>query len=318
MGHALSAIVGALFAEAQRVLKGLVVFGLTRRPIILLALLVFIATGIAAFFRLNIEAYPNPAPVILEITAQAAGQSAEEMERYYTIPMEVGLSTTPGVDVIRSTSFYGLSFVRVAFNYGVDYYLAYTQAAINLQQRVSLPNNVQATIQGSSLVGEIFRYQLVGPPHFGLTNLRTLQDWVMQRRLLTVPGVVQVVTWGGTTQQYEVEADMTRLQGYGITLPQLIAAVGNANTNVGGRTINVGQQSVNIRGVGLIRDTTDIGNVVLSQTNGAPVRVKDVAAVRVGYLPRLGKAGRDDQDDVVTAIVVMNRTLRTNEVLARE
>src|SRR6266436_6331172 len=178
MGHALSAIVGALFAEAQRVLKGLVVFGLTRRPIILLALLVFIATGIAAFFRLNIEAYPNPAPVILEITAQAPGQSAEEMERYYTIPIEVGLAATPGVEVIRSTSFYGLSFVRVVFAYGIDYYFALTQAEISLQQNVSLPNNVQPTIQGTSLVGEIFRYQLVGPPNFGLTNLRTVQDWI--------------------------------------------------------------------------------------------------------------------------------------------
>ncbi len=199
MGHALSAIVGALFAEAQRVLKGLVVFGLTRRPIILLALLVFVAAGIVAFFKLDIEAYPNPAPVILEITAQAAGQSAEEMERYYTIPMEVGLSTTPGVDVIRSTSFYGLSFVRVTFNYGIDYYFAVQQAALSLQQNVSLPNNVSPQIQASSLVGEVFRYQVVGPPHFGLTNLRTIQDWVLQRRFLTVPGVVQVNTWGGTT-----------------------------------------------------------------------------------------------------------------------
>src|SRR6266853_2041117 len=156
MGHALSAIVGALFAEAQRVLKGLVVFGLTRRPIILLALLVFVAAGIGAFFKLNIEAYPNPAPVILEITAQAAGQSTEEMERYYTIPMEVGLSTTPGVDIIRSTSFYGLSFVRVTFQYGIDYYFAAQQAALNLQQNVTLPNGVSPQIQGSSLVGEVF------------------------------------------------------------------------------------------------------------------------------------------------------------------
>jgi len=123
-------------------LKGLVVIGLTLRPIILLALLVFIGSGIAAFFKLNIEAYPNPAPVILEITAQAPGQSTEEMERYYTIPIEVGLSTTPGVDIIRSTSFYGLSFVRVTFNYGIDYYFAVQQAALNLQQNVSLPNNV--------------------------------------------------------------------------------------------------------------------------------------------------------------------------------
>src|SRR5260370_20587862 len=115
-------------------LKGLVVFGLTRRPIILLCLLLFVGAGIAAFFKLNIEAYPNPAAVILEITAQAPGQSAEEMERYYTIPMEVGLSTTPGVDIIRSTSFYGLSFVRVTFKYGIDYYFAVHQSALSLQQ----------------------------------------------------------------------------------------------------------------------------------------------------------------------------------------
>src|SRR5215469_6500993 len=135
-------------------LKGLLAFGLTRRPIVLLCLVVFIGAGIVAFTRLNIEAYPNPAPVILEITAQAPGLSAEEMERYYTIPMEVGLAATPGIDVIRSTSFYGLSFVRVVFQYGVDYYFALTQTQINLQQNVSLPNNVQPQIQGGSLVGE--------------------------------------------------------------------------------------------------------------------------------------------------------------------
>ena len=166
--------------------------------------------------------------------------------------MEVGLAATPGVDNIRSTSFYGLSFVRVTFKYGVDYYFAVTQAALNLQQNVSLPNSVTPQIQASSLVGEIYRYQVVGPPHFGLTNLRTIQDWMLQRRLLTVPGVVQVNTWGGTTKEYEVEVDLHKLDAYNVTLPQVIAAIGNANVNVGGRTINFGQQSVNIRGVGLI------------------------------------------------------------------
>ena len=120
-------------------LKGILAFGLTRRAIVLLGLLVFIGAGLVAFTRLNIEAYPNPAPVILEITAQAAGLSAEEMERYYTIPMEIGLYPTPGIDNIRSTSFYGLTFVRVTFRYGVDFFFAYTQAALSLQQNVSLP-----------------------------------------------------------------------------------------------------------------------------------------------------------------------------------
>jgi heavy metal efflux system protein len=309
-------------------LTGLLTFGLTKRPLVLLGLLIFLGAGLFAFSRLNIEAYPNPAPVILEITAQAPGLSAEEMERYFTIPIEVGLAATPGVDIIRSTSFYGLSFVRVTFYYGVDYYFALTQTAINLQQNVGLPNGVTPQIQATSLVGEIYRYQVVGPKHFGLTNLRTVQDWTVQRRLLSVPGVVQVNTWGGTTKAYDVDVDLHKLDAYNVTLPQVITAIGNANVNVGGRTINVGQQSINIRGVGLMNsggaaDLTqgyrveDIENVVLSQTNGVPVYLKDVAKVSVGYVPRLGKAGRDNEDDVVAAIVVMNRTLHTNDVVPR-
>ena len=309
-------------------LRGLLAFGLTRRPIVLLALFAFLGVGLLAYTRLNIEAYPNPAPVILEITAQAPGQSAEEMERYYTIPIEVGLAATPGIDIIRSTSFYGLSFVRVTFKYGTDYYFALQQTAIALQQNVNLPNNVQAQIQGSSLVGEVFRYQLVGPPNIGLNNLRTIQDWVVQRRLLTVEGVVQVNTWGGTTKEFEVEVDLHKLDAHGVTLQQVIAAIGNANTNVGGRTINFGQQSVNVRGLGLLDSggtedltkghrTDDIENIVLSQSNGLPVQVKHIAKVYVGNLQRLGKAGRDAEDDVVAAIVVMNRTLHTNDVIPR-
>jgi Cu/Ag efflux pump CusA len=137
-------------------LKGILAFALTRRAIVLLGLVVFIGAGLFAVAKLNIEAYPNPAPVILEITAQAAGLSAEEMERYYTKPMEIGLYSTPGISNIRSTSFYGLSFVRVTFKYGVDYYFAYTQAALSLTQNVNLPQGQVPQIQPSSLVGEVW------------------------------------------------------------------------------------------------------------------------------------------------------------------
>jgi heavy metal efflux system protein len=309
-------------------IKSLLVFGLTRSAIIVLGIFVFCAAGLVAFSKLNIEAYPNPAPVILEITAQAAGLSAEEMEKYYTIPMEVGLYPTPGVVNIRSTSFYGLSFVRVTFKYGVDYYFALSQASISLQQNVTLPGNQVAQIQQSSLVGEIYRYQIVGPPHFGLTNLRTLQDYVVTRRLLTIPGVVQINSWGGTTKQFNVDADLGKLEAYNITIPRLITALGNANINVGGREISVGQQSVNIRGIGLVDsggadDVTkgykvrDIENIVLTQSNGLPIQVKDIAAVSVGYVPRLGIAGRDRDDDVAAAIVVMGRTQHTNDIIPK-
>ncbi|MBV9969145.1 MAG: efflux RND transporter permease subunit, partial [Xanthobacteraceae bacterium] len=309
-------------------LHGILAFGLTRRAIILLALLVFTAGGLVAFSRLNIEAYPNPAPVILEITAQAPGLSAEEMERYYTTPMEIGLYPTPGIDNIRSESFYGLTFVRVTFKYGVDFFFAYTQAALSLQQNVTLPQNQVPQIQQSSLIGEVYRYQIVGPEHFGLTNLRTVQDWIVTRRLFTVPGVVQINSWGGTTKQYNVDVDLHKLDAYSITIPQIITALGNANINVGGREVTVGQQSVNIRGIGLIdsggdEDLTkgyhvsDIENVVLNQVNGVPVLLKDVAQVGVGYVPRLGIGGRDRENDVALSIVVMGRTFHTNDVVPR-
>ncbi len=297
--------------------RPILAFVLTRKPIMLVALLAFMAFGLLAFYKLNVEAYPNPAPVILEITAQASGLSAEEMERYYTRPIEVGLATTMGVDNIRSTSFYGLSFVRVTFKYGEDYVKALTQTAINLQQNVNLPNNVQPQIQASSLVGEILRYQVKGPATYSLTDLRSLQDWVVSRRLLTVPGVAQVVTWGGTTKEYHVEVDPLKLESYSLSLQQVLSAINNANANVGGRTVSVGEQSVNIRGLGLVQNIDDVKNTVVAQQNGQPVTIKDLGEVSLGYVPRLGEAGRDNTNDVVTGIVVMNRTQQTKDVIER-
>jgi heavy metal efflux system protein len=308
--------------------RSLISFCLSRRPIVMMGLLLFAGAGFVAFKVLNIEAYPNPTPVILEITAQAPGLSAEEMERYYTRPMEIGLYTTPGIEVIRSTSFYGLSFVRVNFKYGVDYYFAYSQAAIALQQNVNLPGGVSPNIQANSSTGEIYRYQVVGPPHFGITNLRTVQDWIVARRLLTIPGIAAINSWGGPTKTFQVEVDPHKLEAYNVTVPQILNALGDANINVGGREIRVGQQSINIRGVGLIDDggnddlregykVGDIENVVLSQENGVPVLVKDVGKVSVEYRPRLGILGRDNQDDVVGAIVVQRRTEKTADMIPK-
>ena len=308
--------------------KFLLAFCLSRRPIVAVGLLLFAGAGLIAFKMLNIEAYPNPTPVILEITAQAPGLSAEEMERYYTIPTEIGLYTTPGIDVIRSTSFYGLSFVRVSFKYGVDYNFAYAQASVAMQQNVSLPGGQVPNIQANSSTGEIYRYQVVGPKHFGITNLRTVQDWIVVRRLLTIPGIAAINSWGGPTKEFEIEVDPHKLEAYSITVPQILTALGNANINVGGREIRIGQQSVNIRGVGLIDDggnddlaqgykVGDIENVVLTQVNGVPVLLRDVGNVSVGYRPRLGILGRDHQDYVVGSIVVMRRTEQTADMVPK-
>ena len=308
--------------------KSLIAFCLSRRAIVVVALLLFAGAGFVAFRLLNIEAYPNPTPVILEITAQAPGLSAEEMERYYSRPIEIGLYLTPGIDIIRSTSFYGLSFVRVVFKYGVDYNFAVAQASVAIQQNVSLPGGLVPTIQANSSTGEIYRYQVVGPLHFGIMNLRTVQDWIVARRLLTIPGIAAVNSWGGPTKEFQVQVDPHKLEAYNVTVPQIITALGNANLNVGGREIRIGQQSINIRGVGLIDDggsddltqgyhVADIENVVLNQRNGVPVLVKDVGKVDVGYRPRLGILGRDYDDDVVGAIVVMRRTEQTNVMIPK-
>jgi cobalt-zinc-cadmium resistance protein CzcA len=303
-------------------------FCLARRAIVVFGLLLFAGAGFVAWRQLNIEAYPNPAPVILEITAQAPGLSAEEIERYYTRPIEIGLYTVPGIQIIRSTSFYGLSFVRVVFKYGVDYDFAYAQAAIALQQNVTLPGNLVPNIQQNSGTGEIYRYQVASPQHFGNTTLRTVQDWVVARRLLTIPGIVAINSWGGPTKEFDVEADPQKLEAYNLSVPQLLAALGNANINVGGREIRLGQQSINIRGVGLMDDggtddltqgykVADIENVVLTQSSGVPVLIKDVAKVSVGFRPRLGIWGRDDEDDAVAAIVVMNRTSHAHDMIPK-
>jgi len=197
-----------------------------------------------------------------------------------------------------------------------------------MTQNVNLPGNLVPTIQANSSTGEIYRYQVVGPPHFGVTNLRTVQDWIVARRLLTIPGIAAVNSWGGPTKEFQVEVDPHKLEAYSVTVPQILTALGNANINVGGREIRIGQQSINIRGVGLIDDggnddltegykVNDIENVVLSQQNGVPILMKDVGTVSVGYRPRLGILGRDRHDDVVGAIVVQRRTEKTADMIPK-
>jgi heavy metal efflux system protein len=307
-------------------LKAIIAACLSRRAIVLFGVLAFAVAGLYAFKVINIESYPNPTPVILEITAEGPGLSAEEIERYYTIPMEIGLYATPGVEVIRSTSFYGLAFIRVVFKWGINYDFAYAQATLALQQNVTLPGNQIASVNQNSGSGEIYRYTVEGPKRYSLTDLRTIQDWIVLRRLSTIPGVININSWGGTIKEFEVQVDPLRLEAFNLTVPQLLTALGNANINVGGREIVIGQQSINIRGIGLIDDggnddltqgyhVDDIEKVVLGQYNGVPVLMKDVARVRMTHAPRLGIFGKDDNDDVVGSIVVMTRTKQTSEVL---
>jgi cobalt-zinc-cadmium resistance protein CzcA len=297
-------------------LRSLIAFCLSRRPLVLIAFAAFLGLGYVAFLQLNIEAYPDPAPPIVEIIAQRAGQSPEEMERYVTIPIEIALASTPGLRFVRSNTVYGLSFIRVQFEYGRDYYFV-RQQVINRLADVELPPGVQPVISPAGTISEIFRYELRGPPGMDVMQLKTLQDWVVERRLRIVPGVSDVLVLGGKTKQFQAEIDLNRMMAHGLTLPQVIAAFSSGNANVGGRTISIGEQSVNVRGIGVIGTIEDIGNIVLTQQGGVPVLLSDVAKIQVGFMPRLGIAGRDDTTDIVTGIVLMQKFERTMEVVKR-
>ena len=297
-------------------LPGLISFCLSRRPLVLISFAAFLAVGYAAFTTLNIEAYPDPAPPIIEIIAQYPGQSPEEMERYVTIPLEIAVSSTPGLRFIRSNTVYALSFIRLQFEYGRDYYFV-RQQTINRIKDAVLPASVQPVISPAGGISEIFRYQLKGPPEVDVMQLKTLQDWVVERRLRIVPGVADVLVLGGRTKEFQAEIDLNRMIAHGLTLPQIITAMSAGNSNVGGRTIAVGEQSVTVRGIGVVGTLQDIRNIVLAQQNGVPVLLSDVAKVQIGFMPRLGIAGRDDVTDIVTGIVLMQKFERTSEVVAR-
>ena len=297
-------------------LRHLIAFCLTRRPLVLIAFAAFLGLGAAAFYTLNIEAYPDPAPPIIEVIAQRAGQSPEEMERYVTIPIEIAVASTPGLRFIRSNTVYGLSFIRLQFEYGRDYYFV-RQQVINRLKEAEIPAGVQPVISPAGTISEIFRYELKGPPGMDVMQLKTLQDWVVERKLRIVPGVADVLVLGGKTKEYQAEIDLNRMMAYGVTLPQVINAISAGNSNVGGRTIAMGEQSVNVRGIGVVGTLEDIGNIVITQQNGVPILLSDVANVQIGFTPRLGMAGRDEKTDIVTGIVLMQKFERTMDMVRR-
>ena len=297
-------------------LRSLIVFCLSRRPLVLTAYAAFVGIGIAAFTAMNIEAYPDPAPPIIEIIAQWPGQSPEEVERYVTIPIEIAVASTPGLKYIRSNTVYALGFLRLQFEYGRDYYFV-RQQVINRLKDASLPTGVTPVISPAGGISEVFRYQLVGPPGMDLIQLKTIQDWVVERRLRIVPGVADVSVLGGKTKEFQAEIDLNRMMAFGLTLPQIMSAISAGNSNVGGRTIAMGEQSVNVRGLGVIGSLEDIGNIVLTQQGGVPVLLSEVAKVQIGFMPRLGIAGRDDKTDVIFGIVLMQKLERTMDVVTR-
>jgi cobalt-zinc-cadmium resistance protein CzcA len=296
-------------------IQRIVAFALKFRAIIIASTVLIAFGGTVAASELDIEAYPNPCPPLVETLVQPMGWSAEEVERYVTIPMEVGLSGMPGLTYIRSQSLFSLSDVKCYFAWGTDYWADRQEVINRMTTWIQLPNGLQSQISPWNAIGEVFRYTLQGKG-YSLNDLKTAEDWIMERQWRQVQGVIDVTSYGGTTKQYHVDVDPYRLRGHGVTLTQTINALQNANQNVGGQRLSIGEQSYDIRGIGLLgyfgTPITDIENVVVSQgtlvnglNTGTPVRVRDVADVTIGHSPRLGMVGHDDDDDVVQGIVLM-------------
>src|SRR5450631_276597 len=295
----------------------LVALAISRRYLMVGLFAVVMIGGLIAFRQLNIEAYPDPTPPMVDIVTQSPGLSSEEIERYITIPIETQVAGIKNLRTIRTISLYGLSDVKLQFSFDYTYDEALQQVLNRLSQLAPLPGNVQPGISPLSAIGEIYRYRLAGPPNYSVLDLKTLQDWVLQRRFRAVPGVIDVTGWGGKTKTYELQVDFNKLIAYGLTLPQLLQAVSNSNINVGGNTVNIGAQSAVVRGVGLIRSIDDLASTMVSQSGGNPVLVKDIAAVTVGEKPRLGIAGLDQDDDIVQGIVLMRRGEQSSPTILR-
>ena len=271
--------------------------------LVFMAALALVGIGIRSYVQLDIEAYPNPVAPMIELIAQPQGWSAEEVERYVTLPLETGLVGMPGLEHVRSQSLFGLADVKFYFGWDTSYATA-QQRVLNQLNFVTLPAGVQPQLSPWSAIGELYRYKVVGKDYTA-TDLKTAQDWILEKQFRQVPGVIDVVGFGGLTKQYHVDVDPYRLRGLNVSLAQLQSAITNANQNVGGQRLTLGEQSFDVRGVGLIRSVRDIEQVTVAAQKGVPVRVRDVAAVSVGAAPRLGIVGRDGEPDIVEGIVLM-------------
>ncbi len=298
-------------------MNALITFALKHRLLMLVLFVMVLSGGLIAFRQLNIEAYPDPTPPMVDIVTQSPGLSAEEIERYITIPIETQTAGVRNLTSIRTISLYGLSDVKLQFTFDYTYDEALQQVFNRLSLLPQLPNGAQPQISPVSPIGEIYRYKLVGPPGYSVLDLKTLQDWVLQRRFRGVPGVIDVTGWGGKTKTYELQIDFNKLIAYGLTLPLVLQTLNNSNINVGGNTVDIGPQAAVVRGVGLIRSIDDINNTMLTQSGGNPVLVKDIATVTIEYKPRLGIAGKDDDDDIVQGIVLMRRGEKSTPIVNR-
>ncbi len=297
-------------------------YSLRHRMIVMALLVLFIGAGLSAFQRLPVEAYPDVTNVQIQIITLFPGHAAEEVEKLITVPVENEMNGIPRRVSMRSVSLFGLSVVTLVFDDNAQSDFVRNQAFQHLSS-VSLPPGAQASLSPDATpVGEIYRYTLKAPSGYSMVELKALQDWVVERKIRTVPGVVDIVGFGGPTKQYQVRVDPVKLKSYNVTLQQVFTALANGNRNAGGSYIEHGAEMYVVRGLGFVRDPSDIAAIAVDTRNGTPIRIADVGQVVIANATRLGRVGKvisgdADQDDVVQGIVLLRKGENALEVLNR-
>ena len=300
----------------QKLVKSILTFSLKNKAFVLIATFLTILAGIASYVNTPIEAFPDVTNTQIILITQWPGRSAEEIEKFVTIPIEIALNPAQKKTSMRSTTLFGLSVIRIIFDDDVDDAFA-RQQVMSLIRDVDLPDGVNASIEPPyGPTGEIFRYTVTSKT-LGVRPLKTIQDWIIERNLKSVPGVADVVSFGGEVKTYEIIVRPTLLIKYDLNPLDVYGAVSKSNINVGGDIIQKNGQAYVVRGIGLLTSITDIENIVVSYSNGVPVLVKNVANVKEGALPRLGQVGRDTANDVVEGIVVMRKGENPGKVISK-
>ena len=295
-------------------MRHLVAFALRERVIVFLVAITLSVVGIFSYENLQIEPYPDVSPLEVRVLTQWAGRGAEEVERQITLPVEIAINGTPGMKTQRSISMYGLSVVIAVFKDGIDDFEA-RHRIYNRISQANLPAGVIPVLDiNTPATGEIYRYTLTGAP---LDQLKTLDDWVLERRFKEIPGVADESGMGGWIRQYQILVDLARLRDFNIPLSQVLAAVSAANNNVGAYVMNFGETSAVVRGLGLLKNREDIGHVMVGEVKGTPILLRDIATIRIGPQPRLGRVGRNYENDTVEGVVLLLRGANTRHVMER-
>ena len=295
-------------------LRRIIFFAIHQPLFVFLLLALFVGAGIFAFRTLPIEAFPDVTDIQVTVVTLYPGHAAEEVEKQVTIPVEIALSGLPHSVRVFSHTQFGLSSTYVTFDDAVDNYFARQQVLERLNS-LDLPDGIHPELAPlSSPIGEIFRVYLKSD-RYDATELRSIEDWVVERNLKLVPGVADVVSRGGFIKQYQVAPDLMRMKSHGVTLHQIFAALEAGNMNAGGGYIEQGEQQFIIRGVGLLRSLEDIRNVVVTEHAGVPVLIGDVAQVGTGHQQRQGIVGMDNQDNIVNGTILMRKGENPSVVL---